>query len=600
MKRPSARLRSRFILIVFLLLLVSGINPAREASTAGPREDTAHLDFVRTETTHLYRGRPLNCENYLVKEGDYIWKILRSRGHHSTDQLVHFTEALRALNPEVEDLDLIQPGQRLLVPLGYLKEKSGKAPAGEKRATTIHKVRPGETLAGILRNRCGLPDHLVFNEGIQRLKELNPEVKDPNRIRVGQRLVIPVLAGVEDKDKEVVIDARRGRPAGAPVREAGAGGILKTRLAPALEPEEERLQVLADAVMAVVVAMGGQCRNRGQHFLPLAEEGQISLRASQFPLLEFPTGERIFLDINDRLSLRLEEAIRDAWQGRYCVVDLNEGDNFHSVWQRLMERFTRMEPWSSREPLLLQEPLQMAVRGDWVLTVDPGRPGLRAIVINLLYDGSERTDRALQAFLDGMGVRVVDLRLRGQKEPARVLAPLDDRAFAPRSASPRSAPESAPEAVAAFLDLLDQPYLKDASLPIYQKGSKGIGVTVKAGLSFWKKGKLHLIDFKLLSRPLLQLLEERDIDFLVVEPGWSVERVFEAMTDHLDMQVEDTFRFQVSSRKPGRNISVALPGYLVKEKEERYLITPKKVPPSLEDYLRREGVAYLSYAGADQ
>ena len=50
-------------------------------AAGGLREDTAQLDFVRTDTIQPLKGEQIPVENYIVKEGDYIWKILRERGY---------------------------------------------------------------------------------------------------------------------------------------------------------------------------------------------------------------------------------------------------------------------------------------------------------------------------------------------------------------------------------------------------------------------------------------------------------------------------------------------------------------------------------------
>jgi LysM repeat protein len=619
-----------WLVLAAALSQVSVLDGAREAEAAPVREDTAYLDFVRTNAVRTYKDQRVLCENYVVKKGDYVWRILRRRGHGSLAQLTHWAEVLQTLNPELKDPNRVYPGQRLVVPLGFLTEQEARdTQARPPEATTSHTVQRGETLSGILRARFQLPDTVIFNEALTRVRELNPHIADVNRIQPGQRLVLPLYGSLGDEamaepelpqgsvsaepapgapepeketvaspgPTEVVIDARLPTDAiaGAPVEEEGPDTPVKTRLAPKRSPEEQRVRVLADAFADLAVALGGRCQKTGRHFLPLQREGQIVLKAQSFPLLEFPTGERIFLDINDRLPSSLEAAIKGNWHGRYGVVNVRDSDNFRSVWQALMEQLSCAEQWLDRAPLHLREPVKMAIRGDWVLVLscDPA-PERGILVVNLLNGLGERTDPALQVYLDSCGVRVVDVQLRGQLEPARIFAPGTQETFAPEHTPLHLGGATVPHAATSFLDFLGQPYERDASVPLYTGQESEITVTVKAGLYFRRQGRAYLVDFGVFSPPIHNLLRERDLEVIVLDPQWRPIEVFRAMTEHLGLNREAAYRVSVSSREPRRNIELTLPGDVIRQGDQKYLLTTGAVPASLADFLARKGVKVLS------
>jgi hypothetical protein len=513
-----------------------------------------------------------------------------------------------------------------------------------KGRTATYEVKRGDSLSKILVHRYKVPDQLVYNEALSRLLRLNPHITNPDLILPGQRLIIPLYdvaeaeeesgppqaeelpptptsttawtapeTAEETKEKEaeaspepesqpepaeVVVDVRMPEHtvAGAPVEEEGPDTLMKTRMAPASSPEKQRVEVLADALMTLVTALGGRVQNSGRHFLPLRGEGQVTLKAESFPLLEFPTGENIFLDINDRLPDSLEEAIRANWQGRYGVVNVRDSDNFRTAWQRLLENLRSMEQWLSREPLHLHEPVEISIRGDWVLTnAKPETKPYKVFVINLLKDSEELTDPALQAYLNSLGVRVVDVHLKGQLERARMIAPLEGDRFVPKPAPLSLRPKTAQEAVAALLDLLGQSYSRDSSVPLYADGQREVTITVRAGLFFKRNGESHLIDFKVLSPPILRLLEERNVKVVVIDPRAPVTQIYRDILHHLGLTSENPYGFLVSSRDPGRNIELSLAGDLVRDAGKTYLITPSTVPPPLADYLARKDVRVLSY-----
>ena len=612
-------------------------------AAGGLREDTAQLDFVRTDTIQPLKGDEIRVENYIVKKGDHIWKILRERGYGSASQLKYWTDVLQTLNPNVRDLNKIYKGQQLLVPLGFPKDMEEKGTRPSYLRSKPYEVRTGESVISILRHRFNLPDSLIFNEALNLVKKYNPELTDLNRIHTGQRLVIPFFEVAKIKGEpspegvaelsptvaptaewtspqnqeamkketvkvdaprgptEVVVDIRmpRRRSVGAPVQREGSDTFLKTRIASNLSPDKQRVRLLADAFMALAVAMGGRSQNSGQHYLPLEKGRQITLKAQSFPLLEFPSGERIFLDLDDRLSSSLEKAIGTSWEGRYGVVNVLETDNFRIVWQRILDRLSRMKQWLGREPMLIRDPLEIAILGDWIVSLPASQSrDPKVFVINLLANSRERTDSALQAYLDNLGVRVLDVKLTGQLERARIIAPLDERAFAHPPTSLITNPFIPQEAAVAFLDLLGLTYRREVDVPLEPSRQAEVTISVRAGLHFRWKGHSHLVDFGRLPVPVLRLLEESGLRVLLVDPNWTATEVFEAMMRHLGLTAKNSYSLFVSERESSRNIRLTIAGDFIREGERSYLITPMYVPNSLADFLDRKEIFSLSYGPA--
>ena len=632
-----------FRLVIFFLLLlplpslmVHGAEWAGKKQAKRIREDVAQLAVGSSDVIRTFGGKRVLCEKYVVNRGDSVWKILHERVNGSVNQLIHWSKVMQEFNPEIVDPNIIYPGQRLLVPLGFLSQARSETviPPGERR-TKIYVVKPGDTLSTILLHRFNFPFHLVFNEAINAVKSLNPQIKDFDAIRPGQRLVIPLslytesieLAGatapeeigpstaaqlqplapsaaeeLSDKkkfehppsSKELTTSVRvsNERRVSSPIKEESIGVSPVTEITSHPEPDEKRIQVLGDAVVATVIGLGGKGDNRGIYFLPLQDQGQISFKLDHFPLLEFPSGERIFLDLNDRLPSSLEKAIRTDYQGLYGVVKVKKSDNFRSIWQRVIGQLTQMDLWNDSNPLLVHDPLEISVRGDWVLTYGQGR---RIFVINLLRGAGERTDPALQTYLNDLGIRVVDVRLRGVQQRAFVTAPLNRRALNKIRKPVVSRSSSTPDLVEAFLEVLGQDYKRDASVPLDSGVQSGVTLSVMAGFYFQRNGNFHLIDFHRLSPPIISLLREWHLRVLVIDPTSTSDQVFKAMIEHLKFSTNSSYSFSVSAREPERNILVRCPGDLIKDGSHSYLLTPISFPDSLTDFLYRNGVRVLSY-----
>lgn len=104
-----------------------------------------------------------NTDYYYVQRGDTL-KGIAIKFHTSVDELLR-------LNPQIKDPNLIKAGQRLVVP--HINIPSG---------TQVYIVQRGDTLQSIAHQ---------FGTTKSVLRQLNPEITNPDQIRVGQRIIVP-------------------------------------------------------------------------------------------------------------------------------------------------------------------------------------------------------------------------------------------------------------------------------------------------------------------------------------------------------------------------------------------------------------------------
>jgi len=196
------------VMLLLLLVLFTNTSPAL-ASTCGDtvtvqRGDTLSKIAVRCNVTMngILRANPgitnpdlivpgqvlilpgatlpndTNTDYYYVQRGDTL-KGIAIKFHTSVDELLR-------LNPQISDPNLILTGQRLVVPrrlpgsgIGGGGEGGTNIPSG----TQVYIVQPGDTLKGIARQ---------FGTTTEVLRQLNPEITNPDVIRKGQRILVPV------------------------------------------------------------------------------------------------------------------------------------------------------------------------------------------------------------------------------------------------------------------------------------------------------------------------------------------------------------------------------------------------------------------------
>jgi LysM repeat protein len=139
-------------------------------------------DLIRTGQVIILPGATLPNDGvtdyYYVERGDTL-KGIAIKFHTSVDELLR-------LNPQITNPDLIIAGQRLVVPHNTPGGGTGGGGDGGinvPNGTQIYTVQSGDTLKSIARQ---------FGTTAAVLRQLNPEITNPDVIRVGQQIIVPV------------------------------------------------------------------------------------------------------------------------------------------------------------------------------------------------------------------------------------------------------------------------------------------------------------------------------------------------------------------------------------------------------------------------
>jgi len=130
----------------------SSWDPAEMTVTIAPQKETLSSASLRVTAADLRPGQ------YVVQPGDSLLLIARRFGVSMNDLL--------AANGQLKDVNLIYPGQVLIIPAAVCR----------------HVVAPGETLSQIAAE---------YRLSQQDILALNPQIKRADRLYAGQVLLLP-------------------------------------------------------------------------------------------------------------------------------------------------------------------------------------------------------------------------------------------------------------------------------------------------------------------------------------------------------------------------------------------------------------------------
>ena len=259
-------------------------------------EETYAISLVQTaeedkEIVEMADKKVLT-ETYTVKKDDRIWKLFRERDLLRKRNLSELLSTLKELNSSLTNLDLIYPGQKIIIPLvitpidaePQIAEKAAEAPPEAPMEASLEEVpvspeeikdvdlenytvKPDDALIRVIKGRYELSEKELFDY-LQMVKKLNPSVEDLNLVYPGQTVKLPVWS------PQVVKAPILARPPSTPEDKA----------------RKSELAVLRRQMGEIFTQMGEEWMETGDHYIPLQSGGHVNLKTESFPVLNLNNG----------------------------------------------------------------------------------------------------------------------------------------------------------------------------------------------------------------------------------------------------------------------------------------------------------------------
>ena len=560
--------------------------------------DTQSMSFTKNIIVKQYKSGEVQAEPYTVKNKDTLWSILVKGYGIQGRQFFFFCRMTKSLNPDLKDADHLEPDQLLLIPYKYIPHftvpedilrpsaSSLLASRADQIPTEEYAFSEGEHLAQVLRDMYNIPDDLIFDEYLEIVKKLNPEIEDVNLVKAGQKIRLPSVSAyrsVARKDENLSEGAMQGhtieeRPVSAAAVIEGKkseGSTAKVFLASPLTQVSPYLPSGRDAYMSTLGSLTevfqGKLHRLGDISIPLMEGSRVTLDTAQFPVLELTPGKRIIVDHGGGLPAGIVDLV-ELEPGNYEVVTLERHENMRGVLDKLFDAAGYFAVDRSKNPLVVGGEVQFRVSGDWIIYADELIKDI--MVVNFIEPGDLPLDAHIKESLKALGVSLIELSV-GEKEEA-----VDAHKPAFITSQPEAMPvmtfQNSPELVDAVLNLLEQPCTKNHILQLLSDESKGFAVDVAADRYFEKEGGRHIVCFRPVAAKLKEVLEGQGYQVLSMQEA--LDEPISAIKTLLDfMQVPSESPHPGFYDSPGGKgrIGLVVPGILVKhDKAGDILLTP--------------------------
>lgn len=565
------------LLIAFLALSVPG------QSLANTKEETYSISLVKTAETgkEIYEvdDKKVLAETHVVQKGDYIWKILRQRGLLKKRNLSQLLNTLKRLNKSLNNLDLIKPGEKIIIPL-KIAPLAGETPSMESLSSPEdlkdldlenYTVKPGDSLIRIIKSRYNISPDDLHNKYLEMVKRLNPSIKRLDVIHPRQVIRLPIYS------PETI---RRPIQKAAPQPEKA----LPEKKA---EDQDSAKPPMAHHLGVIFTEMGEEWVRTGDHFIPLKSGGQMDLKAETFPIINLQSGLRVIVDLNNKLPVNMTRLIQASWES-YRVVHLTGTEGLETALDKILDVCDYPGVLKKGQPLELGGDIPLSITADRIITLSRTRTGDRPgiAVINLNMGNKAGTPWVIKDYLGGLGIKVIDYPVPDRSTPNDM-----DMAKALEGRDPSSL-------ITNLLSLAGKTFSTRVDIPVYQSRKADLKLKIKADFFFRNMDQDAIIDLTGLGPEVIDLLKEHRFQVLALAGVKDPRDLAGKVLEFLGIPFQKgPHSFTAGKVHDSGKITLKLPGVLFSNiKGQPVIATPMILPDEILAFLSQRGYKVLVLA----
>ncbi len=578
--------------------------------------DAGAAFFEKQYRVETVRGEEILCDPYVVQKNDWVYKILRQRGEIAYKDFPRFLELFSILNPGIENIDRIYPGQKVLIPLRILAPGAfeGQAtgivtlpvitishlPEIVETYSTPYTVRYGDWVSRLIAQRFGPVGTPSHDRGMELFKKFNPEIENINFILAGQTIRLPdpdIMDAPADMKmigkKEAVIDltgfsvsaaeetlsvpepvmepaeaeaqpdapvepplviAEAGEPTGDPVLPLAAGSAAKKPLSLPLTRFERALGFKDPAAIVKAAAiLDADVIITGDYYFPRDGQSDFRLALSETPLMVFPGDITLLLTKREWLPPEDQKVI-ERFRPDMKIVFFDSDVRLRPLVETILPLIDT-GGGVQRHLNLSQDGISVVLRGQYIYD-PPGRH--ETICLSILENEEMIVPRGVRDYFRTMGITVRDwVEGEGRSGWASAAAP----GIYPAPESGRIPAGPARDFVKGLLQELGYRYQPNV---IVSFPYAGFQVNARADLLTLPGGSDVLIDYGDLGGDAVASIEKtglRVFQFRGLDnPGDIIAR----LSDLLPIESSPDPIFWTAARPRLYNPSIQIPGFLLR------------------------------------
>jgi hypothetical protein len=263
-----------------------------------------------------YKNEDVLCEPYIVNKDDWLYKIFRKKGEISEKDFPHFIIIFKEINPQISNIDAIEPGIHILIPLknveqgDYDQTSSGTVDIPVIEFSTIredlnlkpfmqgHKIKKGETISTLIDKDFLEKGGSLSEEGLKAFQLANPNIKNINVIFEGSDIYLPDPSIKSQPWFQALLSGTPNE------KEKKEQAVKQYKI------EAHKLAQLKKYSSLI----GGTLLSRGKMYFPGKNNANRVLDLSSTPIIETDDGSKILIISGENVNDELLEYVQTYWE----------------------------------------------------------------------------------------------------------------------------------------------------------------------------------------------------------------------------------------------------------------------------------------------
>ena len=364
---------------------------------------TPQLELRKTMRTREYQEKTVEGEERVIAPGDSLWRMLIVEKGLAEKRFGRYLVVIAALNPDIENLNVLRVGEVLFIPLKpdeilSLRSLAGPRPSAHSRGAgmqgdiQIYRVKRGDSLHTILLEQLDLAGKEDLRKTFKQVRQLNPGKRNWDLLYVGEMIRLPSPAPLAAVPRQETKEPNESVPEVAQLADA-------SRL-----PARDNLFLLEQ----VLEALGNEILRDGEEVLPVAD-GAVRMDRASYPVVVNPKLEqKVILDLEDRIPASLRSRLARQ-RVAVPVVALTENASLKEIVSQLLSHLGFQALPQDRPVALRDGGAGLEIKGDWVVLAPEESNKAQEMLIISLTDPGEETPQYLRGYLSSKGMRLKEI-----------------------------------------------------------------------------------------------------------------------------------------------------------------------------------------------
>ncbi len=326
------------------------------------------------------------CDPYVVQKGDWVFKIFRQKGEISEKDYPAFISIFKNINPQVGDIDQIYPGDMIIIPLKIItgdtlpseNNETAVIPFASISDTPIEtiEIRKGDTISELIMKHFDSKNSKAYEEAIKRFKILNPKIKNPDQIVVGQKIRIPDLkrALLDGGARQTGITPQPGHAHKLLQEDSKHRQSFTNSEEPYIDPilEPPTISRVDDQLKQIATLLEATLYDKGNYRFPVKGKKDLRLDLGLFPVLRLKDNTRIIFLRPFSKALSELSTIRSQWEPVFFIRIPASNVSIYYLLDKIIGAVNLDRP---RKMVTFKDGgIKTTVQAKWIIQLENGLP----------------------------------------------------------------------------------------------------------------------------------------------------------------------------------------------------------------------------------